>query len=73
MVQAPTAIRVTVEPDTVQTAGVVEAKLTGRPEDVVAATVNGAAPNVRFESAPNVMVWLPAVTWKLWLTGVAAE
>jgi hypothetical protein len=72
IVQVPTATSVTVAPDTVQTAEVVEAKLTARPDDAVALTVNGAVPSARFESAPKVMVWLPCVTWKLWLTGVAA-
>jgi hypothetical protein len=44
MVQVPTATSVTVEPDTVQTGDVVEAKLTARPELAVALTVNGAVP-----------------------------
>jgi hypothetical protein len=34
-----------VEPDTVQTDGVVDAKLTGKPELAVALTMNGALPN----------------------------
>jgi hypothetical protein len=74
MVQVPTATKVTVAPDIVHTDWVVEAKLTGRPDDAVAFTVNGAVPNTWFESAAKVMVWLcvPCVTWKLWLTGVAA-
>ena len=41
----PEPTSVTVAPDSVQTAVVVEAKLTARPEDAVALTVNGAAPN----------------------------
>src|ERR1035438_1515057 len=72
MVQIPAATSVTVAPDVVHTARVVEAKLTARPEEAVALTVNGAAPNVRLESAPKVMVWLSCVSWKLWFTGVAA-
>jgi hypothetical protein len=44
MVQGPAASNVTVAPDTVQTAGVVEAKVTGRPEVAVAVTLNGAEP-----------------------------
>jgi hypothetical protein len=72
MVQGPAATSVTVAPDTVQTDGVVEAKLTAKPEDAVAPTVNGAVPKGWFESAPKVMVWPPGVTWKLWFTGVAA-
>ena len=46
MVQAPAAASVTVAPDTVQTAEVVEAKLTASPEEAVAPTVIGAPPNV---------------------------
>ena len=42
--QVPAATIITVDPDTVHTAGVVEAKLTGRPELAVAMSVNGAAP-----------------------------
>ena len=72
IVQVPAATSVTVEPDTVQTAVVADAKLTANPEEAVALTVNGGVPSVWFESAPKVMVWLPCVTWKLWLTGVAA-
>jgi hypothetical protein len=45
MVQGPTATSVTLVPDTVQTVDVVEAKLTGSPEDAGALTVNGAVPN----------------------------
>ncbi len=45
MVQFAAALtRVTVEPETVQTDVVVDAKLTGKPELAVALTVNGAAP-----------------------------
>ena len=73
MVQVPAAISVTVEPDTVQTDEMVEAKLTARLEDAVALTLNGALPNVRFESVPKEMVWLLFVTWKLRLTGKAAK
>jgi hypothetical protein len=73
MVQVPALTSVTVTPDTVQTAEVVDAKLTVKPEDAVALTVNGWAPKVWFESAAKVMVWAPVVTWKPWLTGVAAE
>jgi hypothetical protein len=58
-----TAINVTVAPDTVQTFELREAKLTGSPEDAVALTVNGAVPNSRFGSAPNVIV-CGNCTWK---------
>ena len=44
MEQVPAPTMVTVEPDTVQTAEVVDAKLTGRLEDAVAVSVIGAAP-----------------------------
>src|SRR5271154_400988 len=72
MVHVPAAASVTVSPATVQTADVVEAKLTERPEDAVALSVNGAVPSPSLESAPKLMVWPSDVTWKLWLTGVAA-
>jgi CO dehydrogenase/acetyl-CoA synthase alpha subunit len=62
MLHAPTETSVTVAPDTVQTARVVEAKLTARPEDTVALTANGVVPYAWLESAPKVMVWLPCVT-----------
>ena len=44
IVQVPISSSVTVEPDTVQTDEVVEAKLTASPDEAVAVTVNGAAP-----------------------------
>jgi hypothetical protein len=65
MVHVPTATRVTVAPESVHTADVSDAKLTVRPDDDVALTVNGAVPNTSLESAPNVIVWLVCVTWKL--------
>jgi hypothetical protein len=71
MVHVPAPTSVTVVPDTVQTDEVVEAKLTANPELALALTANGAAPNTWPDSAPNVMAWLPGVTAKLWLTGVA--
>jgi hypothetical protein len=45
-VQVPAAASVTVLPDTVHNVGVVEAKLTARPEESVALSVNGAVPSV---------------------------
>jgi hypothetical protein len=45
MVHVPTLTSVAVVPETVHTAGVVEAKLTARPEDAVALSVNGAVPS----------------------------
>jgi hypothetical protein len=41
---------------TVQTPGVVEAKLTGSREDAVALMENGTIPKVTLFSAPNVMI-----------------
>src|SRR4030095_6912524 len=55
MVQRPAATIVTVLPLTVHTGEVSDAKLTGRPEDAVALTVNGVAPNVLRPGAQNVM------------------
>jgi hypothetical protein len=72
VVHFPKATSVTVFPDTVQTPGVVDAKLTGRAELAVALTANGAVPSGWFANAPNVMVWWALATWKLWFTGVAA-
>lgn len=60
MVQVPTAITVTVAPETLHTGVVCELKLTARPELAVAVTMNGALPQGCFESAPKVMVWLKA-------------
>jgi len=68
----PGLTSVRVVPDTVQTDKVVDVKVTARPEDAVALSVKGAVPYAWLERAPNVMVWLPCVTGKLWFTGVAA-
>jgi hypothetical protein len=48
---------VSVEPDTVQTAVVVEAKETGSPEDAAALMVNGGDPIATLLSAANVIVF----------------
>jgi len=56
MVHVPVASGVTVAPWTVQTAGVVEAKLTASPDDDVALTGNGNVPNVWFASEPKAIV-----------------
>ena len=56
MVHVPTATSVAVVPETVQTDVVVEAKVTVRPEDAVAVSVNGALPSAKSESAAKVMV-----------------
>ena len=70
--QAPGATIVTVEAETVQTAMVVDAKLTGRPEDAVAVRAKGADPKAALESGANVMLCEPMPTVKLWETGEAA-
>jgi len=58
MLQVPVASNVTVDPDTMQTEGVVcESKLTVRPDVAVALTMNVPDPSTLFESAPKVMVW----------------
>jgi len=45
MVQVPADTSVIVEPDTVHTPEVVEAKLTARPDDALALSVGGVVPN----------------------------
>jgi len=64
-VQVPAATRVTVEPDTVHTAVVVEPNVTGSPELAVAETVNGGSLAARFGSGWKSMVWLPLKTVKV--------
>jgi hypothetical protein len=71
-VHVPTATSVTVAPATVHTPTVVEAKLTAKPEEAVALTVNGAEPNGWLDSVPNVIVWLACVTVKVWALEVIA-
>lgn len=56
MEQVPLATIVTVLPDMVHTEEVVDAKLTGRPEEAVALTVNGVALQVLSGKAAKVMV-----------------
>jgi hypothetical protein len=65
MVQVPPETSVTVVPDTVHTDVVCELKLIVRPEVADALTVKGEAPNVWFESPPNVIVCLSGFTVKL--------
>ena len=55
MVHVPAASRVTVDPETLQTVGVVEANVTGREEVAVAEIAKGAVPNGRFERGVNVI------------------
>jgi hypothetical protein len=73
MEQEPTETAVTVVPDTVQTAGVVEVSATASPELAVELIVNGAVPSATLFSGLNDIVWgVRPVTWKLRVTGVAA-
>src|SRR5713101_8243971 len=57
IVPLPAAVRVTVLPETVQLP--VAAKLTARPEEAVAAMVNGGSLAVLSASGLNVIVWSP--------------
>ena len=67
MVQVPTVTSVTLAPETVQTAIEAEAKLTGRPEDALALSVNGAVPIGRSGSGANAMVWAAGCTTVAWI------
>ena len=69
--QLPSPARVTVAPDTVQTEGVFEVKVTVRPELAVAVTENGAAPDITLFSEPKLIVCDPGVTLKLCDTDAA--
>jgi hypothetical protein len=53
----PTPPTVIVLPETVQTAGVVDAKLTAKPELAEAPITNGGVPEATLPSGPNVIVW----------------
>ena len=69
----PALTRVMVVTETVQTNGVVEAKVTVRPDDAVALSAGGAVPRVCAAMVPKVMVWVVRVeTTNVWVTGVAA-
>ena len=66
-VQPPTATSVSVLPLTVQTLGVVEEKLTAKPELALAASAGGAVPRVWLPGEVKVMVCAvsgAATTWK---------
>jgi hypothetical protein len=71
-VHVPAAFSVAVPPETVHTTGVVDAKLTAKPELAVAANASDA-PAVCVEIAPNVIVCASPFTVKLCITGVAAR
>ena len=68
----PMATVVTVTPDTVQTAGVFEAKPTVSPELEVALSANGATPRDTLPGTPKEMNCGAGTTVKLWITGLAA-
>ena len=72
MVQVPVATSVTVLPETVQVVAVVDAKLTGKPDDDVAETVNGGLPSTWLGNGANVMVCASFVIWNACVTGVGA-
>ena len=67
----PVATVVTVTPDTVQTAGVFEAKTTVSPELAVALSANGATPRDTLPGTPKEMNCGAGTTVKLWITGLA--
>ena len=73
MEQPPVVTNVTVLPDTIHVVGVLEAKLTGSPEDAVAETVKGEEPRERLERGAKLIVWASLVTWKLCVTAGAAR
>ena len=70
--QWPLATRVTVLPETAQIVGVVDAKLTGSPDDAVADTVNGGLLSDLLGRAAKLIVCATLVIWKACVTGVAA-
>ena len=71
MLQLPTATSVSVLPLTVQTLGVVEAKLTARPELALATSAGGVVPSVWLPGEAKLMVCAAAPTLKLRVTAVA--
>jgi hypothetical protein len=71
--QVPVATTVTIVPAAVQTAGVVEAKLTASPELAVAVSANAEMPKLTLPGWGNKIVWVVGATVKLCVTGVAAR
>ena len=63
----------TIVPAAVQTAGVVEAKLTASPELAVAVSANAEMPKLTLPGWGNKIVWVVGATVKLCVTGVAAR
>ena len=74
MAHRPVVTNFTSSPETIQVAGVVEAKLTVRPDEAVAETVIGVVLYGLSGNGANVMVCgvVPEVMRKLWVTGAAA-
>jgi len=64
---------VTAALETLQAAGVLTVKLTGKPEEVSVEMANGLDPYVTLLSGPNVSVCDHGVTLKAWATGAAAK
>ena len=73
ILHVPPSISVTVVPETVQIVVVVDAKLTGSPEEAVALTVTVPADNEVLGIVVKVMVCAFFSTVKLLVTAVAAE
>ena len=71
MVHVPEAMKLAVAPETVQTVGVVEEKVTERPELAVAERAS-CVPAIWPGIAPKEMVWDSPFTVKLCETGLAA-
>ena len=71
-VQVPAATSVKVLPLTVQTPGVLDAKLTASAEVELATSAAGVVPSVWLPGDTKVMLCAPAPTVKLFVTGVAA-
>lgn len=65
IVQLPVVVIVTVLPDTVQLP--FDEKLTGRPDEAVALTVNGGSLAILSASGPNAIVWLAFATVRLFV------
>ena len=70
--QVPTASSVKLLPLTPQTLGVLDARLTGKPELALATSAGGAVPSVWLAGAAKLRVWLACNTAKLAETALAA-
>jgi hypothetical protein len=73
MEHVPAEPAVTVLPDTLQTPGVLDVRVTASPELALAGTENGLTPQVTFAIAGKVIVCDAVAIWKLCVTEVAAE